>query len=80
MDKTAAWKMIQTAFRCGAELQGLMHGLRQELSADEYESFAVGIAAALDGINVQLIERALKAHPELKDKIEFDLAKLGRIS
>jgi hypothetical protein len=80
MDKTTAWKAIKAAFRCGAELQALLPVLKNNCTASEYKKFAVGIAHAIDTINVQLLERALTAHPELKDKIESDLAKSGRIN
>jgi hypothetical protein len=80
MEQGTAWRMIQTAFKCGRELQGLLQILKKELSVDEYKLFAVGIATAVDTINVQLIDRALKVHPELRAKIEADLANSGRIT
>ena len=79
MDKELAWTMIKTAFGCGAELQSLLKLLKQKCSAEDYKKFASGIATSIDTINVQLIDRALKAHPELKDRIEGSLAKTGRI-
>lgn len=80
MDEDTAWKAIQTAFRCGAELQSLLPLLKERCSADEYKQFAIGIATAVDTVNVQLIDRALKAQPGLRDKIESDLARTGHIS
>ena len=80
MDEATAWKVIQTAFRCGRELQELLASLKGELGTDEYKPFAIGVATAVDTINVQLIDRALKAHPHLRDKIESDLTRSGRIS
>ncbi len=80
MDKDMAWAAIQTAFRCGAELQSLLAELKQRCSADDYKKFAAGVAAAIDTVNVQLIDRALKAHPDLEDRIESDLKKAGRIT
>ncbi len=80
MDKETAWKMIQTAFRCGAELQALLPVLKGRCGPDDYKQISRGIATAIDAINVQLIERALKAHPKLRDKIESDIAKTGRIA
>jgi hypothetical protein len=79
MNKSTAWQAIQTTFRCSAELQKLLQLLKQELSADEYRPLARGIATAIDTINVQVMEPALKAHPDLEHKIESDLAKFGRI-
>jgi hypothetical protein len=80
MDKDMAWAAIQTAFRCGAELQNLLAELKQKCSAEDYKKFAAGIATSIDTVNVQLIDRALKAHPDLEDRIESDLKKTGRIS
>jgi hypothetical protein len=80
MDEATAWKFIQTAFSCGRELQTLLQLLKERCTAEEYKQFRIGIATALDTINVQLIDRALKAHPELRAKIETDLARTGRIT
>ncbi len=80
MDKATAWIIIQTAFRCGSDLQGLLRLLKDRCGPDEYKQFATGIATAIDAVNVQLIDRALAAHPDLKEKIESDLAHTGRIS
>ncbi len=80
MRQDPGWKVIQTAFRCGAELQTLLQFLKENCSADEYRHYALGIAAAVDSINVQLTDRVIKIHPELRNKIESDLAKFGRIT
>ena len=80
MDKATAWNAIKVAFRCGAELQALLPVLKDNCTASEYKDFAIGIVRALDTVNVELIDRALTAHPELRNKIEVDLAKLGRIT
>ncbi|MEA2991923.1 MAG: hypothetical protein QOD40_843 [Alphaproteobacteria bacterium] len=80
MEQDVAWRIIQAAFRCAADLQGLLEFLKENCSADEYRHYAMGIAAAVDSINVQLTDRALSAHPELADKIASDLAKFGHIT
>lgn len=81
MARDAAWRMIEAAFRCGRELQELLQFLKAKLGTNEYKPCAIGIATAVDTINdVQLIDRALKVHPEIEDKIEADLVKTGRIS
>jgi hypothetical protein len=79
MQQDTAWKVIQVAFRCGGELQELLRLLKESCTADEYRNLASGIATAVDSINVQLTDRVLKLHPELRDKIDSDLAKFGRI-
>ena len=80
MEQKAAWKVIQTAFRCGRELQALLRFLKENCSTDEYQQYALAIATAVDAINVQLIDRSLKSRPELRQKIESDLAKFGQIT
>jgi len=80
MNEAAAWQAIQTAFRCGRELQALLRSLKQTCTVDEYKQFAVGIAAAMDTVNVQVLDRAMKAHPQLRARIESELALVGRVS
>jgi hypothetical protein len=80
MDKDTAWRVIQVGFKCGRDLQELLQLLKARSDASEYKQFATGIATVVDTINVQLIDRALKNHPELKKKIESDLAKAGRVA
>jgi hypothetical protein len=80
MEQDVAWRIIQAAFRCAADLQGLLEFLKENCSADEYRHYALGIAAAVDSINVQLTDRVLSVHPELADKIASDLTKFGHIT
>jgi hypothetical protein len=80
MEQDVAWRIIQAAFRCAADLQGLLEFLKENCSADEYRHYALGIAVAVDSVNVQLTDRALSAHPELADRIKSDLAKFGHIT
>ena len=80
MGREAGWKVIQAAFRCGADLQTLLRFLKENYPPDEYRQYASGFAAAIDAINVQLIERTLNLHPELREKIETDLEKFGHVT
>ena len=80
MDKETAWQVIRAAYRCSADLQVLLKFLKERCTADEYKPFAIGIATAIDTVNVQLVDRALKARPELGDKIEADLGKFGQLT
>ena len=80
MQQNTAWRVVQTAFRCGSDLQALLKFLRENCSAEEYSAFATGIASAVDKLNVELTDRALAARPELAKKIEADLAQFGRIT
>ena len=79
MDSKLAWHLIGVSFRVAGELQELLPHLKEQCSADEYKDYAQGIAGAIHGINTALIDRAIASHPELRDRIEAELAKFGRI-
>jgi hypothetical protein len=80
MTNEQAWRVVQVAFRSASELQELIGPLKQHCTAEEYRNYSRGIAASIDAINVQLLERVLSAHPELRAKIESDLARFGRVT
>jgi hypothetical protein len=79
MDSELAWHIIGVSFRVAGELQELLPRLKQQCSAEEYKGHAQAIAGAIHGVNTALIDRALVAHPELRDRIEAELAEFGRI-
>ena len=79
MDSGLGWDLIRLSFRVAGELQELLPRLKEQCSAEEYKGHARAIAGAIHGVNTALIDRALAAHPELKDRIEAELAEFGRI-
>ena len=79
MDSELAWDLIRLSFRVAGELQELLPRLKEQCSAEEYKGHARAIAGAIHGVNTALIDRGLAAHPELKDRIEVELAEFGRI-
>lgn len=79
MNAETGWEAVRTAFRCGRELQGLLAFLKANSTPNEYKTFSVGIARAIDTINVELIDRTLDLHPQLKGRIEAELARNGSI-
>jgi hypothetical protein len=79
MDTDLAWEMIRVSFSVARELRGLLLRLKEQCNAEEYKGHARAIAGAIDGVNTALIDRALSAHPELRDRIEAELAEFGRI-
>lgn len=79
MDTNLAWEMIRVSFSVGRELRDLLLRLKEQCSAEEYKGHARAIAGAIDGVNTALIDRALAAQPDLKDRIEAELAEFGRI-
>jgi hypothetical protein len=80
MNSEHAWRVVQVAFKASADLQELLHFLKQNCTSEDYKGYSLGIAASIDAINVHLLDRALKAHPKLRTKIESDLARFGRIT
>ena len=79
MDSELAWDIIRVSFRVAGELAELLPRLREQCSAEEYKGHARAIAGAIHGVNTALIDRALAAYPELRDRIEAELAEFGRI-
>lgn len=71
--------MIRTAYKCGADLQTLMRALKADCPAGEYDGHARAIAASIASLNLNVVERALEAHPELRQRIELDIATHGRL-
>jgi hypothetical protein len=59
-----AWRVVQVAFRGAAELQELIGFLKQNCTGDEYKRYSTGIAAAIDAINVHLLNGVLSDHPQ----------------
>jgi hypothetical protein len=78
MDIDVARHVIRVAFRSAAELQALLGILKERCEAEEYKSYAIATAAAIDGINVALTNRVLSSHPELTNEIEANLSRSGR--
>lgn len=78
MNADLARHMVRVAFQTSRDLQDLMGLLREQLTAEEYKSHAIGIAAAIAGIGDALTNKALAAHPELRAEIDEKLAKYGR--
>jgi hypothetical protein len=78
MDINLARHVIRAAFRNARELSDLMRLLKAHCDAEEYKDYALGIAEAIDGINVALTNKVLSVYPELKNEIEASLAKYDR--
>jgi hypothetical protein len=78
MDIELARDVVRAAFRASAELQTLLGALKERLRPDEYQYYARGVAASIDGIGVALINKTLAEHPQLSAEIEESIAKYGR--
>lgn len=73
MERELARHVVRVAFRAGGELEEVLRLLKQHLPADEYRDYAMGIAAAVDAINVALLNKVMAAHPDLEAEIEASL-------
>lgn len=78
MNIDLARHMVRVAFRAGRELEGALAALKQGCPPEEYRDLACGIAAAIDGINVALIDRGVAADPDLEAEIEEAIGRYGR--
>jgi hypothetical protein len=79
MDEKLAWEMVRISFRTAGELQDMLGLLKQQCSAEDYQSYAARIAQAIDAVNDALLNTAISAHPELAMRIEADLEEFGHI-
>lgn len=78
MDIDVARHTVRHAFRVARELQDVMAFLKERCSADEYRQYAADIATALDAVNVALLSRTIKSHPELEREIDRQISTCGR--
>ncbi|MDI3471088.1 MAG: hypothetical protein OJF62_003151 [Pseudolabrys sp.] len=73
------WRVVQTSFRCGRELQALLEHLKVHCTEQDYRHLSRGIAIAIDTLNTELTDRAIAMHPEYADRIESELRAHGHI-
>ena len=71
--------MVRVSFQVARELQGVLGLLKENCSAEDYQSYAGRIPQAIDSVNGALFNSALAAHPELAERIEAELEEFGRI-
>jgi hypothetical protein len=70
--------MVRAAFRASDELQALLPPLKAACPGAEYRDLALGIAEAIDKIGTNVIDKAIAAHPELRNEIDASIARDGR--
>jgi hypothetical protein len=78
MNIELAREVVRTCFRCGRELEDLMHLLKEHCVEAEYVNYARGIATAIYNVHTEVAERALGSYPELKKEIDEKVEKYGR--
>jgi hypothetical protein len=80
MDKETACEVIRAAFRSGAELQKLLHVLKERCNPEDYKDYARQVTMAIDDIDTALLDKVLSQFPELKGEIEAHQARAHDIS
>jgi hypothetical protein len=78
MDIDLARQMVRADFRASRELGTLLRTLKANCSEGEYRDLALGVAAAIDGINTALTRKAIASHPELEAEIDASIREYGR--
>ena len=78
MERDLGRHVVRSVFRAERELEELLVPLKASLSDKDYKSYALAIAAAIDSINRQVLNKVLSARPELTAEIEADLQRYDR--
>ncbi len=78
MDINLGRHVIQSAFRSGRELEGLLTLLKEHCKGDEYQTYAKAIATAIAAIHVEIVNRVTSTYPELETELESSIRKYGR--
>lgn len=79
MDKDVAWSVVKKTFHISGELQTLMQDLKRSCDAKVYHTYALAIAATIDCMNVELLDRTLARYPDLKQRMDREIAEHGRL-
>ena len=79
MDKELAQHVVRVAFRSAAQLQDLLPLLKEHCNGREYKAFTMAVAKAMDGINTELTNRVFASFPKLKEEVEENINKYGRV-
>lgn len=77
MDIDTARHVVRQSFQIARELQELLPFLKERCDTAEYQQYAMDIAKAIDAVSVALLNKAILAHPKLKDEIEGWISAYG---
>ncbi len=78
MDIETARYTVRTAFKVSRDLQETMRLLKERCSPEDYKEYAFDITKAIDAVSVALLNKAIKAYPELELEIEERIAATGQ--
>jgi len=79
MNKDVAREIIRASFRSERELENLSGFLKERCGPNDYKELVRSIAIAIDGINVELVKKALTMFPDLKLEMESNLKRTGQV-
>jgi len=77
MELDLARHVAAASFRAMSELTALLEVIKNHGSPDEYETFGRAIATCAATIGTEVIDRALREHPDLEKEIEQRVQKFG---
>ena len=78
METELARHVVRAAFRSARQLEGILGVLKEHCGAVEYDIYAKAIAAAIDSIHREVVDRITLSHPELEQEIGSNMAKYGK--
>lgn len=78
MNIELARDIVRAAFRSTSELGTLLPALKEQCSPTEYKTYALGIAAAIDTIMTNTIDKVVQTYPDLAREIDEQIDKHGR--
>jgi hypothetical protein len=80
VDIEVARDIVRAGFRSVAVLGDLLPKLKEHCPPDEYKAYSTSIAAAINSVMTNTVDRAIGDHPGLRAEIEDQLARHGRYS
>jgi len=79
MDKRIARHIVAISFKAVEPLQQMLPFLKEHCAEDEYKAYSLAVANVLAEVTLELNNKVFAAHPELKNEIDEDIKKYGRI-
>ncbi|HVM82181.1 MAG TPA: hypothetical protein VMU06_24375 [Stellaceae bacterium] len=77
MELDLARHIAAASYRATAELTALLDAIKIHGKPEEYEAFRRAIATCVATIGTEVIDRALREHPDLDKEIEQRVRKFG---
>lgn len=79
MEKELARYVVNVAIRSSTHLTSLLPLLKEHCGSEEYKTYAIAIAAAIEGINSEVSELVFSRFPEMRQEIDEEIRKYGLV-